>query len=46
MIIRKANIEDAPFIARCVLEAVGVRDFNSDLDKTLLEAITAECMRS
>lgn len=46
MIIRKANIEDAPLIARCVLDAVGVREFNSDLDKALLEAIKAECMRT
>lgn len=46
MIIRKANIEDAPLIARCVLDAVGVRDFNSDYDKALLEAIKAECMRT
>ena len=46
MEIRKANIGDAPLIARCVLEAVGVRDFNSDYDKALLDAIKAECKRT
>lgn len=46
MEIRKANIGDAPLIARCVLDAVGVRNFNSDLDKALLEAIKAECIRT
>lgn len=46
MIVRKANIEDAPLIARCVLDAVGVHDFDSDRDKALLEAIESECMRT
>lgn len=46
MIIRKADIGDAALIARCVLDAVGVSDFASDMDRALLEAIRAECMRT
>lgn len=43
MKVRKANIGDAPLIARSVLEAVGVNIFESDEDRALLEAIRVEC---